>query len=99
MVHPAEDVPAIDRQEPTTGGDADGLWRLLADHWIDAGAIHKVSTLPKIVCQPIQPFLPMIFFQLPHLSCWTVAQHLVPKQPNETHVTDKPEMDIDSVMS
>lgn len=50
------------------------------------------------MCQPIQPFLPMVLFQLPHQSSWTVAQRPVPKQPNDTDVTGIPEMHIVAVI-
>ncbi len=65
---------------------------------IETGSIDKVSTLPKIVCQPIHPFLPVVLFQLPHQSSWTVAQCPVSKQPNDTDVTSIPEKHIVAVI-
>ncbi len=98
MSNSGEDIPAIYWEQPTTGGDVDGLWGLLADHRIETGSIDKVSTLPKIVCQPIHPFLPVVLFQLPHQSSWTVAQCPVSEQPNDTDVTSIPEKHIVAVI-
>ena len=99
MVHAGEDVPAIHRQQPTTGGNVDGLRGLLADHWEETGSIHKVSTLPEIVCQPGQPFLPMVLLELLHQSGWTVAKGPFPKHPNDTNVTSIPDRPIVEVIS
>ncbi len=63
------------------------------------GQSTKVSTFPKIVCQPGQPFLPMVLFELLCQSCWTVAESPVPKQPNDTDATNIPEMHIVAVIS
>ena len=49
MVKAREDVPAIDSQQPATGGHINGLWGILAHHWEEAWPANKDSTLPKIV--------------------------------------------------
>ena len=89
MVQSGEDIPAINGQQPATGGHINGLRGLLAHHWEEAWPINKVSTLSKIVCQPVQPFLPMVFLKLLYQTCWTVAQSPV---TNDTDVTGIPEM-------
>ena len=96
MVHAGEDVTAVHGQQPATGGHVDGL---RADHWVEAGLIHKASTLPIIVCQPRQPFLPMVLLQVFRQMCWSVAKSPFPKQPNDTDVTSIPEMHIVEVIS
>ena len=99
MVHAGEDVTAVHGQQPATGGDVDELLGFLADHWEETGLIHKASTLPIIVCQPRQPFLPMVLLQVFRQMCWSVAKSPFPKQPNDTDVTSIPEMHIVEVIS
>lgn len=76
MVHVCEDVSAIHRQQPATGGDVNRLWGLLAVHWKEAGPIHKVSTLSQEVCQSVRTFYSSISeYSLLYLSGF-VEYHL-----------------------
>ena len=99
MVHAGEDVTAVHGQQPATGGDVDELLGFLADHWEEAGLIHKASTLPIVVCQTRQPFLRMVLLQLFCQTCWTVSKCPIAKQCNDTDVTSIPEMHIVEVIS